>query len=69
MRGFALGCQPMKGWVTRRDDASGRYYDVLIYGRKLEDAEVERYELEYVGTLAEYEARCEKALDKAKRMW
>ena len=49
LRGFSLGCQPMKGFVERLDDTTGRYYDVLVYYRKLSDKELADYELDYIG--------------------
>lgn len=49
LRGFSLGCQPMKGIIERRDDHTGKYYDLLVYSRKLTDEELERYELDYLG--------------------
>lgn len=49
LRGFSLGCQPMKGFVERLDDTTGRYYDVLVYDRKLSDKELADYELDYIG--------------------
>lgn len=48
LRGFSIGCQPMDGLVERQDDPSGRYYDILVYNRKLTEQEVENYELDYL---------------------
>lgn len=48
-RGFSLGCQPMLGFVERRDDPVGMYYDLVVYDRKLSDDEVYAYELTYIG--------------------
>lgn len=45
-RGFSLGCQPMSGLLERKDDESGRYYDILIYDRELSDRELEDFELD-----------------------
>lgn len=45
LRGFSPGCQPMRGLVERVDDPTGKYYDILIYGRKLTDQEISDYEL------------------------
>ena len=47
LRGFSLGCQPMKGLVTRLD--STEYWDELVYKRKLTDEELRCYDLEYIG--------------------
>lgn len=46
LRGFAPMCQPMNGFVERQDDPSGKYWDVLVYNRKLTDKEVADYELD-----------------------
>lgn len=49
LRGFSLGCQPMKGLLGREDDPSGNYHDILSYSRKLMTTEVNGYELDYLG--------------------
>jgi hypothetical protein len=49
LRGFSIGCQPMKGFVERLHDASGRYHDLLVYDRELSQGEVESYELDFLG--------------------
>lgn len=46
LRGFSIGCQPMDGFIERQDDTTGRFYDLLVYDRKLTDEEIENYELE-----------------------
>ena len=46
LRGFSLGCQPMKGLMERVDDPTGKYYDILIYDRELTDQELADYELD-----------------------
>ena len=51
LRGFSPGCQPMNGLVERRDDSSGKYYDLLVYDRRLSDRELADYELDYYYTL------------------
>lgn len=48
MRGFSIGCQPMKGLIKRGDCATGEYWDLLYYDRKLTDKEVKDYELEFI---------------------
>ena len=48
LRGFSIGCQPMNGLLWSEDDPSGRYYDILIYDRKLTDSELRDYELDYI---------------------
>ena len=49
LRGFSIGCQPKEGFVKRRDDISGLYYDILSYSRPLTDKEVNDCELDYLG--------------------
>lgn len=46
LRGFSIGCQPMKGLIERADDPTGQYYDLLIYDRELTEQEVRDYELD-----------------------
>ena len=49
LRGFSIGCQPMDGFVERRDDLSGKYHDILVYSRKLTETEIRDYELDFIG--------------------
>ena len=49
LRGFSIGCQPMKGLVDAQDDASGRYYSILGYDHKLDEREEQMYELDFIG--------------------
>lgn len=49
LRGFSIGCQPMKGIVERQDDKTGRYHDILVYSRPLSGGEVRDYELDFLG--------------------
>lgn len=46
LRGFSLGCQPMEGLIEYRDDPTGMYYNILLYSRKLEEWELENFELD-----------------------
>lgn len=46
LRGFSIGCQPMKGFLRREDDTTGRYYDILVYNRPLTESEIYSYELD-----------------------
>lgn len=48
LRGFSPGCQPKQGLV-RREDATGRYHDILVYSRLLTEKELDEYELDYIG--------------------
>ena len=45
-RGFAPLCQPMNGLLRREDDTTGRYYDVLVYNRKLGDKEIRDFQFD-----------------------
>lgn len=49
LRGFSIACQPKEGFYDRQDDNTGKYWDILIYDRKLTDKEVNDYELDYIG--------------------
>lgn len=46
LRGFSIGCQPMEGFAERKDDTTGKYYDILVYSRRLTADELESYELD-----------------------
>ena len=48
LQGFSIGCQP-SGVVERMDDASGKYWDIIAYDRKLTDSEITGYDLDYIG--------------------
>lgn len=48
LRGFSIGCQPKDGFCDREDDLTGKYYDILLYSRKLSDKELEDYELDFM---------------------
>ena len=45
LRGYSPGCQP-KGVLRREDDSSGKYHDIIVYGRQLSADEIRDYELE-----------------------
>ena len=47
IRGFSIGCQPMDGFIERRDDP--KYHDILVYDRKLSDDEIRHYSLDFIG--------------------
>lgn len=49
LRGFSLGCQPMNGLIEYDPDESGKYWDILYYGRPLTEKEIRDYELDYLG--------------------
>lgn len=46
LRGFSLGCQPMRGFLRREDDKHGKYYDIIVYSRELTAQELTDYELD-----------------------
>lgn len=46
LRGFSIGCQPMNGFVERKDDESGKYWDIIVYNRELTDEEIRHYSLD-----------------------
>lgn len=48
LRGFAPMCQPMNGLIKREDDTTGKYHDILVYDRELEQKELNDYELDYL---------------------
>ena len=47
LRGYSPGAQP-SGVIGRRDDPSGKYYDIIAYGHPLSEKECEDYELDYI---------------------
>jgi hypothetical protein len=46
LRGFSIGCQPMNGFVCRVDDTTGKYHDILVYDRQLNELGVYAYSLD-----------------------
>ena len=46
LRGYAPGCQPKNGIYGREDDPTEKYYDILVYTRRLTDKEMANYELD-----------------------
>lgn len=52
LRGFSIGCQPMTGLVRREGDPTGKYHDILIYNRMLNDNEQDAFELDYLGEVS-----------------
>ena len=49
LRGFSIGCQPMRGLIARADGPTHKYYDILMYDRQLTEDEINGYELDYIG--------------------
>ena len=52
LRGFSIGCQPRRGFVCREDDATGKYYDIIVYNRPLTADEIRDFELDFIGIKA-----------------
>lgn len=48
-RGFSIGCQPMDGLVGLSSMERSEYYDVIMYARKLDNKEMQDFELDYLG--------------------
>jgi hypothetical protein len=48
LRGFSIGCQPMRGLIEYEPDRTGKYYDILYYGRELTEQELYEYELDKI---------------------
>ena len=49
LRGFSPNCQPMRGLIgTIKDEEESIYHDILIYDRKLNEEEMDRYELDFI---------------------
>lgn len=49
LRGFSPGCQPMDGFVERRNSPCDTWYDVLVYSRRLTQKELSDYALTLIG--------------------
>lgn len=49
LRGFSIGCQPMEGLDHAEDDPTGKYWNYLVYNRKLSEMEMSGYSLDYIG--------------------
>jgi hypothetical protein len=49
LRGFSLGCQPMDGFIERRDSLAENFYDVIVYSRLLTEKELKDYDLTFIG--------------------
>lgn len=50
LRGFSIGCQPMAGFIERRDSKFNDFYDVIVYSRLLTQDELDDYDLTFIGT-------------------
>ena len=49
LRPFSIGCQPMEGLDRCEDDPSRKYWDILVYTRKLSYEELKEFELDFIG--------------------
>lgn len=49
LRGFSPGAQP-SSCIDLLEDLTGKYYNIVIYDRKLTREEVLHYDLTYIGT-------------------
>lgn len=53
LRGFSIGCQPKDGFIERRDDETGQYYDILVYDRPLTEKEKDDFDLDELSVIHE----------------
>ena len=53
LRGYSIGCQPLKGLLDVTEDRTGKYYDILTYDRRLEQKELDGFELTFLGEIYE----------------
>ena len=54
LRGYSPGAQP-KGVIRREDDTTGKYHDIIVYGRPLSAEEISNYDLDTITTPAKGE--------------
>ena len=52
LRGFSIGAQPKEGFVRREDAEGSRYWDYIVYDRKLTEKECFVYSLDFIETIA-----------------
>lgn len=55
LRGFSPMCQPKDGFLEHHDSYDARYYDIIVYDRKLSEQECSDYALDYLGDLGRSE--------------
>ena len=48
LRGFSPGCQPKENFIERRDDPRGRYWDLIVYSRRLSFRDERNYDLDFI---------------------
>lgn len=44
-RPYSIGCQPMENLIEATEDASGKYYNILLYSEPLTPEEIKSYQL------------------------
>ena len=49
LRGFSIGCQPMRNLDHVEDDPTGNYWNILYYTERLTKEDEQDYELDYLG--------------------
>ena len=49
LRGFSPGTFPKHGFNHRRDDHTGKYWDILAYTSLLTEEECRAYDLDFLG--------------------
>lgn len=49
LRGFSIGCQPMRNLDHAEDDPAGKYWNILYYRERLTERDERDYELDYLG--------------------
>ena len=47
-RGFRNGNQPLTGLRNFITDRTGKYHTILVYSRRLDDKDLEKYDLEFI---------------------
>lgn len=48
LRGFSIGTFPKCGFVEQRDSDNPKYYDYIVYDRRLTIEELQDYELDFI---------------------
>lgn len=49
LRGYSFDAQPMTGLIEHDDDPLGDYVEILVYDHPLTNAELQQFDLEYIG--------------------
>ena len=48
LRGFSIGTFPKDGFVEQRDSDNPKYYDYIVYDRRLTQEELKGHELDFI---------------------